>query len=95
MNKPKIFCVYIGPCAIGNYAGLALTKDGEVLATTVAQSAKVFCHMLGLGRSKRNHDVYDKRFPGGWELVCEPESDESESAWETYLNKMPQEEPKP
>jgi len=67
----------------GSVKGFALAEDGEGLASHLSSSIDFSKHDMGL-TSNWKHNVYEKLYPGGFELVWidKPETDER---WQAAL----------
>ena len=66
----KIYGFFNSTESFGDAEGIAIAEDGEILATHVSSCESWSAHDLGMnGHCIWNHDIYDGKYPEGWE--CE------------------------
>ncbi len=63
----KIFCFINGGC-LGFLDVVALAEDGTCLAGHLSSSIGFAKHDIGI-TSKWKHEIYEKHYPNGYELV--------------------------
>lgn len=67
MEKPIIF-VFCNACAKQWHSIVALAEDGTGLAGHLCSDHAYIGHDMGF-TSAWKHDLYDKHYPGGWQLT--------------------------
>lgn len=72
-SKKKIYGFSNTISRRGDRLVVAISEDGDILATHVSSSDSWGVHDLGMdGRTKWKHDVYDASYPDGWECEYVP-----------------------
>lgn len=64
--------------------GYALSEDGELLAQHTSSNTTFFQQDIGF-TSKSKHDIYDKKYPGGYELLWVEDRNSNED-WKKSLD---------
>lgn len=67
-KKVRIYGFFNSTQRHGDAVGIAISENGNVIASHVSSSESWCKHDLGMdGKSNWKHDVYDEEFPDGWE----------------------------
>lgn len=92
MSLPKIF-IFNNGGSPGWYSAQALSEDGYFLAGHICSEDGWIDHDMGI-TSDWKHDVYNKHYPGGWELVRVTgnikEHEGLKAAYENHLKLTPE-----
>ena len=67
--KPKIRVFIVSNCDGYYVCPVAIAEDGKVLAEHMSSSVLLAKADMGFGSSTRKHDLYDTKYPDGYELV--------------------------
>jgi len=67
--KSKIYVYAISDVTgFGDFCGMALAEDGTFLTSHISSNLYFVHHDMGVFKSDWKHDIYDKKYPDGWEL---------------------------
>lgn len=82
---PKIF-IFCNSCAPEWHSAVALADDGTFLAGHVCSNHGFIQHDMGINSSWKR-DLYEKHYPGGYELVWVPNPRQDNAALEAAVSK--------
>jgi hypothetical protein len=69
--KPKIYIFINGKYTSGDVVPIAVSEDGDVLASHLCSSEGFVAYDMGI-TGTRKHDTYNSKYPDGWELEYVP-----------------------